>query len=90
MSESINVNKSIKQFMVLDVISRRIEDADRIVRIMKMNNSEVESFKAGPYFSYQFLPNKIRVFMPKGVSADSSAFNFSVVAVKGVTLRFDS
>ncbi len=57
--------------MVLDVISRRIEDADKIKRIMKMNNAEAaESFKAVSYFSYHFLLNKRRVFMPKGVNAD--------------------
>lgn len=70
--------------MVLDVISRRIEYADKIIRTMKMNNSEAaESFKAGSYFSYQFLPNKRRVFMPKGVSANSSAFNISVGSRRG-------
>jgi hypothetical protein len=84
MSESININESAKQFIMLDVISRRIEDADKIIRTMKMNNSEAaESFKAGSYFSYQFLPNKRRVFMPKGVSADSSAFNISVGSRRG-------
>ena len=51
--------------MVLDMISRRIEDADKIKRTMKMNNAEAaEPFKG--------------VFMPKGVNADSSAFKLSV------------
>jgi hypothetical protein len=83
MSESIKVNKSTKQFMALDVISSGIEDADNIIRIMLMNNSEVELFKAGSYFSYQFLPNKRKVFMPKGISADSSVFNLSIGSRRG-------
>jgi hypothetical protein len=84
MSERININEITRQFMVLDVISRRIEDADKINRTMKMNNAEAaESFKAGSYFSYHFLPKKRRVFMPKGVNADSSAFNLSVGSRRG-------
>jgi hypothetical protein len=84
MSESININESARQFMVLDVISRRIEDADKIKRTMKMNNAEAaEPFKAVSYFSYHFLPNKERVFMPKGVNADSSAFKLSVGSRRG-------
>ena len=79
MSESINTNESIRHFMVLDVVSRRIEDVDKIKRTMKMKNAEAaESFKAGSYFRYYFLLNKRRVFVPKGVSADSSALNLSV------------
>jgi hypothetical protein len=91
MSESINnINESAGQFMVQDVISRRIEDADKIKRTMKMNNAEAtESFRAVSFLSYHFLPNKRRVFMPKGVSADSSAFNLGVDS-QGVTLIFDS
>jgi hypothetical protein len=89
MSEGINnINESAGQFMVQDVISRRIEDADK--RTMKMNNAEAtESFRAVSFLSYHFLPNKRRVFMPKGVSADSSAFNLGVDS-QGVTLIFDS
>jgi hypothetical protein len=84
MSESININESARQFMVLDLIARRIEDADKINRTMKMNNAEAaESFKAGSYFSYHFWPNKRRVFMSKGVSADSSAFNLRVGSRRG-------
>ena len=80
MSESIKINESGGQFMVLDIFSRRIEDADKIKRTMKINNAEAaESFKAVSYFSYHFfLPNKRRVFMPKGVSADSFTFNLSI------------
>jgi hypothetical protein len=80
MSESINnINESSGQFMVQDVISRRIEDADKIKRTMKINNAEAtESFRAVSFLSYHFLPNKRRVLMPKGVSADSSAFNLGV------------
>jgi hypothetical protein len=79
MSESINTNESVRQFMVLDVVSRRIEDVDKIKRTMKMNNAQgAESFKAGSYFRHHFLLNKRRVFVPKGASADSSAFNLSV------------
>jgi hypothetical protein len=50
MSESINVNNSAKQVMVLDAISRRIEEADKITRIMKVNNAEVELFKRVLFF----------------------------------------
>ena len=79
MSESIKINESAGQFMVLDIFSRRIEDADKIKRTMKINNTEAaESFRAVSYFSYHFLPNRRRVFMPKGVSADSFTFNLSI------------
>jgi hypothetical protein len=50
MSESINVNNSAKQVMVLDAISRRIEEADKITRIMKVNNAEVGLFKRLLFF----------------------------------------
>jgi hypothetical protein len=84
MSESINIDESVRRIMVQDVISRRIEDADKIKRTMKMNNAEsAESFRAVSFLSYHFLPNKRRVFMPKGVSADSSAFNLSVDSRRG-------
>ena len=84
MSESININESAGQFIVLDVISRRIEDADKIKRTMKTNNAEAaELFKAGSYFSYDFLPIKRRVFMPRGVIVDSFAFNLSVCSRRG-------
>lgn len=91
MSDSININESAKQFMVLDVISRRIEHADKIKRTMKMNNNAkaAESLKAGSCFRYDFLPKERRVFMPKRVSADSFAFNLSVCS-RRVTLIFDS
>ncbi len=79
MSESINTNEGAGQFTVLNVISTRIEDADKIKRTLKMNNAEIaESFAADSFLSYHFLPNKRRVFVSKGVSADSSAFNLSV------------
>jgi len=80
MSESINNTiESTGQFIVQDVTSRRIEDAYRIKRTKKINNTEAaESFKAISYFSYHFLPNKRRVFMLRGVSVDSSAFNLSL------------
>jgi hypothetical protein len=84
MSESIHIKESARQFMVHDVISRRIEDADKIKRTMTINNTDVaESFKAVSYLSYHFLPNKIRVFMLKGVSIDSAAFNHSVGCQRG-------
>jgi hypothetical protein len=90
MSESIHIKESARQFMLLDVISRRIEDADKIKGTMTINNAEAaESFKAVPYFSYRFLPNKKRVFMPKGVEVDSSTFKLSVGSPRG-TLIFDS
>ena len=79
MSESNNTNEGAGQFTVLDVISRRIEDPDKIKRTLKMNNAEIaESFAADSFLSYHFLPNKRRVFMPKGVSADSFTFNLSI------------
>ena len=72
MSENINANEGTGQFMVLEMISRRIEDDDKIKRTMKMNNAEAaESFKAVS-LSYHFLLNKRRVLMSKGLSADSS------------------
>jgi hypothetical protein len=49
-----------------------------------MNNAETaDSFKADSFLSYHFLPNKRRVFVSKGVSADSSAFNLSVDSRRG-------
>ena len=84
MSESININEGAGQFTVFDVISRRIEDADKIRRTLKMNNAETaDSFKADSFLSYHFLPNKRRVFVSKGISADSSAFNLSVDSRRG-------
>jgi hypothetical protein len=84
MSESININESAGQFMVFDMISRRIKDADKIKRTIKISNAEAaESFKAVSYFSYHFLPNKRRVFMLKGVSVDSSAFYLSLGSQRG-------
>jgi hypothetical protein len=48
MSESINTNKSTKQFMVLDRISKRIEYADRSLGIIKINNSDMNHSKPAP------------------------------------------
>ena len=84
MSESINPNEGTGQFTVLDIISRRMEDADKIKRTMKMNNARAAgSFKGVSFLSYHFSPNKRRIFMPKGVSADESAFNLSVDSKRG-------
>jgi hypothetical protein len=84
MSESINANEGTGQFTVLDIISRRMEDADKIKRTMKMNNAGAAgSFKGVSFLSYHFSPNKRRIFMPKGVSADESAFNLSVDSQRG-------
>jgi hypothetical protein len=84
MSESINANEDTGQFMVLEMISRRIEDDDKIHRTVKMNNAEAaESFKGVSFLSYHFSPNKRRIFMPKGVSADESAFNLSIDSQRG-------
>jgi hypothetical protein len=80
MSESINANKSAKQFIVLDTISRTIKDTYKIykiVRVMKMNIAEAELFKMTQYFRDRYLSNKRRVFMSKELSAHSSAFNLS-------------
>jgi hypothetical protein len=50
MSESICINESARQFMVLDMILMKIEDADKIKRTMKMDNAEAaESFKEDSY-----------------------------------------
>ncbi len=55
MSESININEGAGQFTVFDVISRRIEDADKIKRTLKMNNAvTADSFKADSFLSYHF------------------------------------
>jgi hypothetical protein len=84
MSECINTNEGTAQFTVLDIISRRMEDADKIKRTMKMNNAgAAESFKGVSFLSYHFSPNKRRIFMPKGVSADSSTFNLNVDSQRG-------
>ena len=84
MSESINANEGTAQFTVLDIISRRMEDADKIKRTMKMNNAGAAgSVKGVSFLSYHFSPNKRRIFMPKGVSADESAFNLSVESRRG-------
>jgi hypothetical protein len=69
---------------MFDMISRRIEDADKIKRTVKMNNAEAAgSFKRVSFLSYHFSPNKRRIFMTKGVSADESAFKFSVDSQRG-------
>jgi hypothetical protein len=84
MSERINASGGTGQFTVLEMISTRIEDDDKIKRTMKMNNAETaESFKGVSFLSYYFSPIKIRIFMPKGVSADSSAINLSVGSQRG-------
>jgi hypothetical protein len=84
MSESIHANERTRQFTVPDMISRRIEDADKIKRTVKMNNAEAAgSFKGVSFLSYHFSPNKRRIFMPKGVSSDESAFNLSVDSQRG-------
>jgi hypothetical protein len=77
MSESINVNKSAKQVIVLNAISRRIEEDDKITRIMKVNNAEVELFMRVLFFRDRYFSNKRRVFMPKELNSHSSAFNLS-------------
>jgi hypothetical protein len=84
MSESINANEGTGQFTVLGMISRRIEDDDKIKRTMKTNIAEAaESFRAVSFLSYHFSPNKRRIFMPKGLGVDSSAFNLSVDSQRG-------
>jgi hypothetical protein len=42
MSESININESPKHLMVLDSISRGIEDAGKMSKVMKIDKAEVE------------------------------------------------
>ena len=84
MSERINANGGTGQFAVLEMISRRIEDDNKIKITMKMNNAETaESFKGVSFLSYYFSPNKRRIFMPKGVSAYSTAINLSVGSQRG-------
>jgi hypothetical protein len=56
MSESINANEGTGQFTVLDIISRRMEEADKIKRTMKMNNARAAgSFKGVSFFKLSFL-----------------------------------
>jgi hypothetical protein len=84
MSERINANGGTGQFAVLEMISRRIEDDNKIKITMKMNNAETaESFKGVSFLSYYFSPNKRRIFFPKGVSAYSTAINLSVGSQRG-------
>jgi hypothetical protein len=83
MSESINANKTAKQFIVLDAASRRIENADKITRAIRVNNAEFELFKMTLYFKYQFFSNKRKVFMRKRLAAHSSAFNLSGGGING-------
>jgi DNA-binding MarR family transcriptional regulator len=42
MSENIKVTESPKHFMVLDAISRGVEDAGKIARVTKVSKAEVE------------------------------------------------
>jgi hypothetical protein len=77
MSESINVKKSAKHFMVFDAISRRIEDVGKITRVIKVNNAEVELFNRTLYFRDRLFSNKRRVFAPRGLGIHSSAFKLS-------------
>jgi hypothetical protein len=76
-SESINVKRSAKQFMMFDAISRRIEDVGKITRVIKVNNAEVELFNRTLYFRDWFFSNKRRVFAPKGLGVHSSVFSLS-------------
>ena len=84
MSESINANEGTGGFTVLEMISRRIEDTDKIKTTINMNNAKAaESFKGVSFLGCHFSTNKRRIFMPKGVSADESAFNLSVDSQRG-------
>lgn len=70
MSESNNTNEGVGQFTVLDVISRRIEDADKIKRTLKMNNAETaESFKADSIFKLSFLAEQKKSFYVKTIKS---------------------
>lgn len=42
MSENIKVTESPKHFMVLDAISRGVEDSGKIARVTKVSKAEVE------------------------------------------------
>ena len=42
---NINVNKSTKQLMIFNPISRTITDADNVERTMRAKNAGVELFK---------------------------------------------
>ena len=83
MSESINVKKRAKHFMVFDAISRRIEDVGKITRVIKVNNAEVELFNRTLYFRDWFFSNKRRVFAPKGLAVHSSVFSLSGGSSRG-------
>jgi hypothetical protein len=42
MSESINVNESSKHFLLLDAVSKEIEDTGKMSKVMKIDKAEVE------------------------------------------------
>jgi hypothetical protein len=48
---NINVNKSTKQRMIFNPISRTIKDADNIERTVRAKNAGVEFFKVVSYFN---------------------------------------
>ena len=48
---NINVNKSTKQLMIFNPISRTIKDADNVERTMRAKNAGVELFKVISYFN---------------------------------------
>jgi hypothetical protein len=47
---NINVNKSTKQWMLFNPISRTIKDPDKVERTMRAKNSGVELYKMISYF----------------------------------------
>ena len=76
MPENINIKESDKEFMVvLDMVLGRIEDDGKVIGTTNMSNSGAAgSVKAASYFSYQFLPSKVRDFTPKGLGGKFICF----------------
>ena len=42
MSSEVRINESPRHFMVLDAISRGIQDPNKIAKVLKINKEEVE------------------------------------------------
>ena len=61
----IDVNKSTKQLMIFNPISRTIKDADNIERTMGAKNAGVELFKVISYFNESLFSTNRDALVPE-------------------------
>jgi hypothetical protein len=67
MSESINVNESSKHFLLLDAISREIEDTGKMSKVMKIDKAEVEIVLNGLTFQRLIIVEQKKGLFAKNV-----------------------